>query len=104
VGLKPQSGLSASRHRLPALGSRLVSKGDTASSEPLTSHAFNESELLLLEEIASRHGVAADAVLRLLAVEASFHGMGRRRGLFPKLRELVVEVTDKSATTLESSL
>jgi hypothetical protein len=58
----------------------------------MTSHTFTESEVLLLEDVASRHGLTADDILRLLDVEASFHGMGRRRGLVPKLRELVAEI------------
>jgi hypothetical protein len=94
---------SASPHRLPALGSRLALKKNDQPYEPLTNHAFNESELLLLDEIACRHGLTVDAVLRLLEVEAAFLGMGRRRGLFPKLRELVVEITDGGRTATKTS-
>lgn len=46
-------------------------------------------DLPVLERVAQEHGVPADALVRMIELEASFHRSGRRRGLFPALREIL---------------
>ena len=47
------------------------------------------SDRVLLERIAREHDVPPEALLEMIDLELSFHRAGRRRGLFPKLREIV---------------
>src|SRR4051794_40010314 len=84
---------SAGGNRLPRLGSRLSSQRCLPSLiERNLLGMFSETELRLLREAAAEHGLSQASLHRLLELEASFQGMGRRRGLFPAMRQLVEEL------------
>ncbi len=56
---------------------------------------YNEEEKKLLEDICKRNGVPFSAIEQLIEEEADFHGMSRRKGLFPAIRRIVEKATDE---------
>lgn len=60
---------------------------------------YTEDELAVLERVASAHHVPREALVEMVRLELMFHSMGRRRGLFPALRNVVqsVATSDRSA-------
>lgn len=57
---------------------------------------YGREELDILERIADQHGVPAEAIVKLVELELGFHKMGRRRGLFPAMREVVAETATRA--------
>lgn len=56
---------------------------------------YTEEEKTLLEEICKRKGIPFSAIEQLVEEEADFHGMGRRKGLFPAIRRIVEKATEE---------
>ncbi len=56
---------------------------------------YTEEERKLLEEICAVKEVPFSAIEQLIEEESDFHGMGRRKGLFPAIRRIVEEATEK---------
>lgn len=56
---------------------------------------YTEEEKKLLENICKRKGVPLSALEQLIEEEADFHGMGRRKGLFPAIRRIVEKATEE---------
>lgn len=55
---------------------------------------YTHEELAILYETAEKHGVSADAILRMIREENAYYEMGRRRGLFPALHQIVNDVAE----------
>lgn len=55
---------------------------------------YTNDELALLYSIAEGHGVSGDQVVGMIREEMSYHDMGRRRGLFPSLQQLIAEMAE----------
>jgi len=67
---------------------------DLAPLDRLQVHlAFGDAELSELRRLCEQHRLRADVVLRMLELEQTKSGMGKRRGLRPQLRELVEELS-----------
>lgn len=65
----------------------------TDSSGPHgTAETYTEKELAILRQVSAKNDVPEDALLDLVNLELAFHKMGRRRGLFPAIREVVSRV------------
>lgn len=56
---------------------------------------YTEEERKLLEEICAEKEVPFSAIEQLIEEESEFHGMGKRKGLFPAIRRIVEEATEK---------
>ncbi|MCR4321118.1 MAG: hypothetical protein NUV74_12385 [Candidatus Brocadiaceae bacterium] len=56
---------------------------------------YTEEEEKLLEEICKKKDIPFSAIEQLIEEESDFHGMGRRKGLFPAIRRIVEEATEK---------
>lgn len=56
---------------------------------------YTEEERKLLEEICAKKEVPFSAIEQLIEEESEFHGMGKRKGLFPAIRRIVEEATEK---------
>jgi len=56
---------------------------------------YTEEERKLLEEICTEKEVPFSAIEQLIEEESEFHGMGKRKGLFPAIRRIVEEATEK---------
>jgi hypothetical protein len=65
-----------------------TSKGQNAGGPG----AYTGEELRILQKVSTRHGVPVEALLDLVNLEIGFHKMGRRRGLFPAIKEVVSQV------------
>ena len=50
---------------------------------------FADNELQLLSDLAEEHKLPPESILNMLRLEHGFYRSGRRRGLFPALREIV---------------
>lgn len=55
---------------------------------------YTNDELALLYSIAEGHGVSGDHIVGMIREEMSYHDMGRRRGLFPSLQQLIAEMAE----------
>jgi hypothetical protein len=55
---------------------------------------YTHEELAILYDIAGRNGVPAEAVLKMIREENAYYEMGRRRGLFPALHQVVNDVAE----------
>ncbi len=64
------------------------------SPDAAETSGYTHEELAILHEIAERHSVPADSVLRMIAEENEFYAMGRRRGLFPALHQIINELAE----------
>lgn len=56
---------------------------------------YTEEERKLLEEICAEKEVPFSAIEQFIEEESEFHGMGKRKGLFPAIRRIVEEATEK---------
>jgi len=56
---------------------------------------YTETEKKLLEDICEKKDVPFSALEQLIEEEADFHGMGRRKGLFPAIRRIVEKATEE---------
>lgn len=56
---------------------------------------YTDEEKKLLEEICKEKEVPFSAIEQLIEEESEFHGMGKRKGLFPAIRRIVEEATEK---------
>lgn len=56
---------------------------------------YTDEEKKLLEEICEEKEVPFSAIEQLIEEESEFHGMGKRKGLFPAIRRIVEEATEK---------
>lgn len=56
---------------------------------------YTDEEKTLLEEICKRKEIPFSAIEQLVEEEADFHGMGRRKGLFPAIRRIVEKATEE---------
>jgi hypothetical protein len=64
------------------------SPGDAETS------GYTNEELAILYEIAEKRGVPPEAVLRMIREENAYYEMGRRRGLFPALHQVINDVAE----------
>jgi len=55
---------------------------------------YTDEEKKLLEKICKKNNIPLSSIEQLVEQEADFHGMGRRKGLFPAIRRIVEEATD----------
>lgn len=55
---------------------------------------YTDEEKTLLEKICKKNNIPLSSIEQLVEQEADFHGMGRRKGLFPAIRRIVEEATD----------
>jgi hypothetical protein len=63
---------------------------------------FDDGELRLLADLAEEHQLPPAAVLKMLRLEHGFYRSGRRKGLFPALREIVdLLATEATPSTSE---
>jgi DNA sulfur modification protein DndC len=51
--------------------------------------AFTEPDAELLKELGSRHGVPAELIMKLIDVELSVSGLGKRKGIMQKLESIL---------------
>lgn len=58
------------------------------------SSGYTHEELAILYEIAGNNEVPAEAILRMIREENAYYEMGRRRGLFPALHQVVNDVAE----------
>jgi methyl coenzyme M reductase beta subunit len=58
---------------------------------------YTNDELAILYEVAARHKVPAEAILKMIREETAYHEMGRRRGLFPALHQIINDVAEGSS-------
>lgn len=72
------------------LGGRMVSW----SPDEAEASGYTHDELAILYEIAEKHRVPAEVVLRMIREENAYYEMGRRRGLFPALHQIINDVTE----------
>lgn len=56
---------------------------------------YTDEERKLLEEICAKKEIPFSAIEQLIEEESEFHGMGKRKGLFPAIRRIVEEATEK---------
>lgn len=55
---------------------------------------YTHDELAILFETAEKHNVPAEAILRMIREENAYYEMGRRRGLFPALHQIINDVAE----------
>jgi len=73
-----------------ALAAGVEIVADLAPTERLQVHlAFGPEELGELSRLCSERGLDASVVLKMLELEQDLAPMGKRRGIRPRLRELV---------------
>lgn len=85
----------ANRSKDPFADSALpvVLESDLAPIDRLQVHlAFGDAELAKLRRLCEDRGLDGDVVLEMLELEQSLSGMGKRRGIRPRLRELIAEL------------
>lgn len=51
--------------------------------------AFTEPDAELLKELGEKHGVPAELIMKLLEVELSVSGLGKRKGIMQKLESII---------------
>lgn len=64
------------------------------SPDEAEASGYTHEELAILYEIAEKRGVGPEAVLRMIRVENDYYEMGRRRGLFPALHQIINDVAE----------
>jgi len=74
-----------------------AAEADAVSIDRLQVHlAFGDAETAKLRQLCHGRGLDADAVLRMLELEQEVAGMGKRRGLRLRLRDLIDELGEAS--------
>jgi hypothetical protein len=56
---------------------------------------YTDEEKKILEKICQKNNIPLSAIEQLIEQEAEFHGMGRRKGLFPAIKRIIEDATDK---------
>lgn len=51
--------------------------------------AFTEPDAVLLKELGDKHGVPAELIMKLLEIEISVSGLGKRKGIMQKLESII---------------
>lgn len=65
-------------------------EADAGSIDRLQVHlAFGEAETAKLRALCHARGLNGEVVLRMLELEQELAGMGKRRGIRPRLRDLI---------------
>lgn len=64
------------------------------SPDEAEASGYTHEELAILYEIAEKHGVSPEAILRMIREESAYYEMGRRRGLFPALHQIINDVVE----------
>lgn len=59
--------------------------------------AFGEAEIAKLRQLCHQRGIDGDVVLRMLELEQELAGMGKRRGIRPRLRDLIDDLGGASS-------
>ena len=56
--------------------------------------AFSAPDALLLKELANKHGISDGLFIKLIEIELSMSGLGRRKGIMDKLRSILKQDWD----------
>lgn len=75
-----------------AASARRASMADQEDGGSIT--GYTNDELALLHSIAEGHGVSGDHIVSMIREEMSYHDMGRRRGLFPSLQQIIADMAE----------
>ena len=63
--------------------------GDQIEWDENDAGAFSAPDALLLNELGEKHGVSSDLIIKLIEVELSMSGLGKRKGIMDKLTNIL---------------
>lgn len=66
----------------------------TWSPDEAETSGYTHEELALLYEIAESKNLPPEAILKMIHEENAYYEMGRRRGLFPALHQIINDVAE----------